>query len=80
MMKMNNTDKLILGKLKELIDKNGLDYLTDKPQTVYKELAEAYPENTIIASAVLMLLVSGIWDSAKLINDHSEEESFYFFR
>lgn len=69
---MNDTDKLIVGKLKELIDKNGPDYLTDKPQTVYKELTESYSGNTIIASAILMLLTNGIWDSAIPINDHDE--------
>ena len=69
---MNDTDKLIIGKLKELIDKNGLDYLTDKPHSVYKELAEKDQNNAIIAGAILMLLASGIWNGAKLIKDKDE--------
>ena len=37
MKKMNDVERMI-EKLKELIDKNGYDYLTDKPLAVYKEL------------------------------------------
>lgn len=72
MKKMNDTDELVIGKLKELIDKNGPEYLTDKPHAVYKELEKTDQKNTIMAGAILMLLVSGIWDCAKLINNNDE--------
>lgn len=72
MKKMNNTDKLIIEKLKELIDKNGPDYLTDEPHYIYNELAETDQKNTVIAGAILMLLACGIWDGAKLIKDKDE--------
>lgn len=37
---MNDTQRII-KRLKELIDKNGYDYLTDRPLAVYKEMEEA---------------------------------------
>ena len=55
MKKMNDVERTI-KKLKELIDKNGYDYLTDKPLAVYKELEEAAPDEIITAGAILMLL------------------------
>ena len=72
MTKMNDSNEIILGQLKDLIDKNGPDFLKDKPHAVYKALVEANPENTVTAGAILMLLASGIWDSVKLINDCGE--------
>ncbi len=71
MKKMNDVERTI-EKLKELIDKNGYDYLTDKPLAVYKELEEAAPDEIITAGAILMLLVCGVWDEAKLIEDREE--------
>lgn len=71
MKKMNDMERMI-AKLKELIDKNGCDYLTDKPLTVYKELEEAAPNEIITAGAILMLLVCGVWDDAKHIEDKEE--------
>lgn len=71
MEKMNDMERMI-EKLKELIDKNGYDYLTDKPITVYKELEEAAPDEIITAGAILMLLVCGVWDDAKRIGDKEE--------
>ena len=68
MKKMNDVERMI-EKLKELIDKNGYDYLTDKPHAVYKELEEAAPNEIITAGAILMLLVCGVWDDAKRIED-----------
>lgn len=56
---MNDVERTI-KKLKELIDKNGYDYLTDKPLAVYKELEEAAPDEIITAGAILMLLVCGV--------------------
>ena len=60
---MNDTERII-KRLKELIDKNGYDYLTDRPLAVYKELKEAVPNEIITAGAILMLLVCGVWDDA----------------
>ena len=71
MKKMNDVERMI-EKLKELIDKNGYDFLTDKPLAVYKELEEAAPNEIITAGAILMLLVCGVWDEAKLIEDREE--------
>ena len=70
--KMNDKDELIAEKIKELIDKNGPDYLTDKPHSVYKELVERDQNNAVIAGAILMLLASGGWNTAKLIKDKDE--------
>lgn len=64
--------KRMIEKLKELIDKNGYDYLTDKPSIVYKELEEAAPDEIITAGAILMLLVCGVWDEVKCIGDKEE--------
>lgn len=69
---MNSTDELIIKKLKELVDKNGPGYLTDQPYFVYKELAETGPKNIAAAGAILMLLASGVWDSAKRIDSYDE--------
>ena len=71
MKKMNDVERMI-EKLKELIDKNGYDYLTDKPLAVYKELEEAVPNEIITAGAILTLLVCGVWDDAKRIEDKEE--------
>ena len=71
MKKMNDVERTI-EKLKELIEKNGYDYLTDKPLAVYKELEEAAPDEIITAGAILMLLVCGVWEEAKLIEDREE--------
>lgn len=68
---MNDTERII-KRLKELIDKNGYDYLTDRPLAVYKELEEADPNEIITAGAILMLLVCGVWDDAKDIEDKEE--------
>lgn len=51
---MNDSENII-KKLKELIDKNGYDYLTDKPLAVYKELEEAAPKETITAGAIHLM-------------------------
>ena len=56
---MNDVERTI-KKLKELIDKNGYDYLTDKPLAVYKELEAAAPDEIITAGAIPMLLVCGV--------------------
>ena len=48
---MNDTERII-KRLKELIDKNGYDYLTDRPLAVYKELEEADPNEIITAGAI----------------------------
>lgn len=71
MKKMNDMERMT-AKLKELIDKNGCDYLTDEPITVYKELEEAAPNEIITAGAILMLLVCGEWGDAKYIEDEEE--------
>ena len=71
MKKMNDVERMI-EKLKELIDKNGYDYLTDKPLAVYKELEEAVPNEIITAGAILTLLVCGVCDDAKRIEDKEE--------
>lgn len=71
-MKKNDADEPIVEKLKELIDKNGPDYLTDKPNSAYKELAETDQKNTVIAGEVLMLLASGILDGVKIVKDKDD--------
>lgn len=68
---MNNT-KRITEKLKELIDKNGPDYLVDRPYEVYTELTGSAPEVAVMAGAILMLLASGVWDSAKCVKDNGD--------
>ena len=68
---MNDPERII-KRLKELIDKNGYDYLTDRPLAVYKELKEAVPNEIITAGAILMLLVCGVWDDTKDIEDKEE--------
>ena len=62
---MNNTDKLIVDKLKELIEKNGPGYLEDNPYAVYREAVDSVTGTSMTACAISMLLVTGVWSSAK---------------
>lgn len=66
MKKMKNNERII-EELKKLIDANGLKYLTDKPYKAYTVLVNALPDDTMMAAAILMLLSSGVWDSAILL-------------
>lgn len=50
----------LIDKLKELIDKNGLDYLYDNPYPTYLELLSADPAEAKTAGAVLLALVRNI--------------------
>ncbi len=83
MKMMNDTNKLIVDKLKGLIDKNGPDCFRDDPYSVYKELVETVRDSTMIAGAILMLMSTGMWDGAKLIKDYEvlsskiQKESFF---
>jgi len=69
MKKMNNTDERIVEKLKELIDENEPDYLKDSPLKVYESLKTMGKQDTVIAGAVLMLIVSGMWNEYLTVKD-----------
>lgn len=66
---MSNTDKTIIEKLKAIIDKQGPKYLADRPIEVYNELASEEPQQVVMAGAIVMLLVSGLWNECKPIKD-----------
>ena len=55
---MRKNDENIANKLKEIIDKNGLSYLTEEPFAVYKELLDSGDTDKKTADATLHLLVS----------------------
>lgn len=76
MKKMKNNERII-EELKKLIDANGLKYLTDKPYKTYTALVNAVPDDTMMAAAILMLLSSGVWDSAILIKSQDDISKKY---
>lgn len=50
----------IVGKLKEIIDRNGPSYLTDEPYKVYLELLNYGAADRKTAAAILHLMTSGV--------------------
>ena len=56
----------IVDALKEIIDKNGPEYLTDEPYSAYTELIEFGGTDRKTAAALLHLLVSGMLKRADL--------------
>lgn len=66
---ISNADETIIEKLKVIIDKQGPKYLTDRPLEVYKVLTSEEPQQAIIAGAIVMLLVSGLWNEYISIKD-----------
>ena len=65
---MENT----VNKLKELIDKNGSDYLSNEPYLVYKELIASELRDEKTAGAIMLALVRGI---DRAIGGHDKPES-----
>ena len=57
---MAKTDKEIAYALKEIIDKNGPEYLTDAPFQVFKELIASAGIDRKTAGAILHFLVSSL--------------------
>lgn len=57
---LDNTMKNTVKKLKELINKNGPDYLTSEPYLTYKELVGSDSTDEITAGAIMLALVRGI--------------------
>ena len=53
----------IVKALKEIIDRNGPNYLTDEPYQIYKELLESETADRKTAAALLHLLVSGLLET-----------------
>lgn len=49
---MADQTEIIVALLKNLIDKNGPDYLSDKPYNAYKELREHEGVESAIAAAI----------------------------
>lgn len=66
---MSNTDKTIIEKLKMIIDKQGPKYLAERPLEVYKAITSEEPQQAVMVGAIVMLLVSGLWNECKSIND-----------
>lgn len=63
----------IIARLKEIIDRNGPDYLADKPYEVYKELKRNGNGETDkkIAGAILYFLVNGLLEEAREKSDQA---------
>lgn len=59
----------VAEKLKEIIDNNGPDYLSEEPYRVYKELLESKVTDRKMAGALLHLLVSGISENVDPCDD-----------
>lgn len=65
----------LVDKLKELVDKNGPDYLHDRPYETYQALIEADLKVEKMAGAILMALVRGIDKNAVNNSTDSKELS-----
>lgn len=61
----------VVGKLKEIIDNNGLDYLTEEPYKVYEILIEEKVADKKMAGALLYLLTTEISGNVKPVDDIS---------
>ncbi len=59
----------VAEKLKELIEKNGSDYLVEEPYMVYKELIRSKIADKKTAGALLMLMAVGLPKSIKSEGD-----------
>lgn len=57
---MTNPVERIANRLKEIIDKNGPNYLMDEPYETYMLLVESKTADRRTAGAILQLLVSGL--------------------
>ena len=62
---MTDQTEIMVTLLKKLIDKNGPDYLSDKPYDAYKELNRYMGVDSTIAAAILCFLVSGLIGDAE---------------
>jgi hypothetical protein len=71
---MDNGMKNIVERLKVLIDKNGLAYLSEEPYLTYKELASLESVDAKTPGAIMLTLVRGIERDIKNY-DNSEEAS-----
>lgn len=63
-VKSEKTIEGIVKALKEIIDQNGLKYLTDEPYRVYTELVKSGTADRKTAAALLHLLASGMLETA----------------
>ncbi|MBQ9154987.1 MAG: hypothetical protein IJ130_14390 [Solobacterium sp.] len=73
---MNRNDmSVIAGRLKELIDKEGPEYLSEYPDQVYRYLVRETDTDDIFCAAVLYTLHAGVNESAKRINDRKKLSS-----
>ena len=69
---MDKTMENTVNKLKELIDKNGSDYLSNEPYLVYKELIASELRDEKTAGAIMLALVRG---TDRAIGGHDKPES-----
>ena len=60
---------IIVDKLRELVDTNGIKYLTQDTFSVYKELVVSNTADTKTAGAILYCLLNGISDKVGTEND-----------
>lgn len=63
-VKSEKTIEGIVKALKEIIDQNGLKYLTDEPYLVYTKLVKSGTADRKTAAALLHLLASGMLETA----------------
>lgn len=66
---ISNADETIIEKLKAIIDKQGPKYLTDRPLEVYRALTSDESQQAVMAGAIIMLLISGLWNECISIKD-----------
>lgn len=75
---MDNIMKDTVGKLKELIDKNGLAYLSNEPYRIYEELTGSDSTDAKTAGAIMMVLVRGIdirsHDNPEVLSRHLQSD------
>ena len=62
----------VAEKLKELIDENGPQYLTEEPYKVYSELIKSKTADRKTAGAILMLFVSGVTETVMSDDDPAD--------
>ena len=62
---MTDQTEIIVTLLKELIDKNGPEYLLEKPYDAYKELNRYMEADNAVTAAMLCFLVCGLVSDAE---------------
>ena len=72
MVKIKNSAADIAVKLKEMINREGTDYLSDKPYHVYKELIDSGVADMKTDAAILYFLVNNMLSIVNYNSDSAD--------